>query len=117
MLLAVMGNPIAHSLSPAIYHAFAKQAELACVCEKILVQDGQFNHCLAEFIQCGGVGTGITVPLKTIAFEAMDECSLEAHEACAVSMVHIHEDGKKIGERRYFLNPAFSSDSNRISKT
>ena len=41
--LAVFGNPIEHSRSPAIHEAFGAMAGIDLVYEKVLVPEGKFN--------------------------------------------------------------------------
>lgn len=90
-LYAVMGNPIDHSLSPTLYHAFAKQIGVEISCEKIRVPDGEFNAVMQQFIARGGRGTGITLPLKEIAYRFARHHSVYAAQAKAASMLHIND--------------------------
>ena len=66
---AVMGNPIAHSVSPVIHHYFAKQTGIALTYEKILVPEGDFANRVSEFFSNGGRGLNITLPFKQQAYE------------------------------------------------
>ena len=61
--LAVFGNPIEHSRSPAIHEAFGAMAGIDLVYEKVLVPEGKFNDLAAAFME-GGTGFNITVPYK-----------------------------------------------------
>ena len=56
-LLAVFGNPIGHSRSPAIHRAFAEQFDISLHYEKVLVQEGLFTETVREF--CARVGPGL----------------------------------------------------------
>ncbi|RZA18360.1 MAG: shikimate dehydrogenase, partial [Lysobacteraceae bacterium] len=66
---AVFGMPIAHSLSPRIHAAFAKQAGIDLDYVAIEAPPGQFDRLLADFAEQGGLGANITLPLKRRACE------------------------------------------------
>ena len=46
---AVMGNPIAHSLSPDIHQAFAKQMGISLFYDKMDIPLAQFEACACIF--------------------------------------------------------------------
>lgn len=61
---AVIGHPVAHSLSPAIHHAFAKQCDLAIEYTRLDPGSVPFAAALAEFRAQGGCGASVTLPYK-----------------------------------------------------
>lgn len=65
---AVMGNPIAHSLSPTIHQNFATQTHITLQYEKLLIPIDQFEHEVIAFFKRGGKGLNITQPFKERAF-------------------------------------------------
>lgn len=65
---AVIGNPIAHSLSPLIHQYFAEQAGLALTYTKIQGDDQGFEEQVKCFFNQGGKGLNITAPYKERAF-------------------------------------------------
>jgi shikimate dehydrogenase len=68
--LAVIGNPIEHSLSPVVFNLFAKQFNLELEYKKILAQDSQdFTLKLKEFFAAGGNALNITSPFKNLAYQ------------------------------------------------
>ena len=77
-LLAVLGNPIAHSLSPDIHAAFAEQADVAVSYERILVPEGGFQETAAAFFAGGGRGCNVTVPCKRDAWRFVDQAGSDA---------------------------------------
>jgi shikimate dehydrogenase len=95
---AVFGNPIAHSKSPEIHHAFAQQLSLQISYKRILVDPGSFKQALIDFKNAGGKGLNITVPFKLDAFNAVDERSARAEIAGAVNTILFDAHGKSLGE-------------------
>lgn len=90
--LAVFGDPISHSLSPAIHTEFAKQVGLAIDYIPIQASATEFADRFAAFVRQGGVGANITLPLKQLAFERADQCSPAATQAGAVNTLIKHNN-------------------------
>lgn len=67
-LFAVIGKPIAHSLSPEIHHAFAKHHQISAYYKKILSTERAFTKIVTNFLNNGGHGLNITVPFKQQAY-------------------------------------------------
>jgi shikimate dehydrogenase len=65
---AVFGQPIAHSQSPHIHAAFARQEGIALDYRAIEAAPADFTAALEAFAADGGVGANVTAPLKEIAF-------------------------------------------------
>jgi shikimate dehydrogenase len=61
---AVVGNPIAHSRSPQIHEAFARDARQAMRYERLLAPIDGFAATVADFAARGGMGLNVTVPFK-----------------------------------------------------
>lgn len=92
-LYAVMGNPIAHSLSPIIHQLFAQQFGLSIQYHKILVTESLFEQEVKDFFHRGGKGLNITLPFKTRAFAMADIQSLRSLEAEAANTLWM-DNGK-----------------------
>lgn len=96
--LAVLGNPVAHSLSPQIHEQFAIQAGLDVHYEKTLVTEQDFSGVVTDFFEAGGKGLNITVPHKHLAYRLAHEVSREAETAEAVNTLFLTESNKIRGE-------------------
>lgn len=94
----VVGNPVAHSKSPQIHTAFAKQTRQNIFYQAVLVEEGKFNETLKEFQAQGGKGMNITVPFKGDAWEIADSRSSKAERAQAVNTFSFNDDGNIIGD-------------------
>ncbi len=82
---AVFGHPIAHSKSPQIHAAFARQSGQDMHYEAILAPLDDFAGSIAEFIAAGGRGANVTVPFKEEAFRLVNRLSARAQHAGAVN--------------------------------
>lgn len=93
MKYAVLGNPVAHSLSPIIHQQFAKQAGITLDYQKIEVNTDEFATVVRDFFDSGGRGCNITVPFKHQAFFIADKVSDDAAMSQAVNCLSLGEDG------------------------
>ncbi|MBV1914629.1 MAG: shikimate dehydrogenase [Pseudomonadales bacterium] len=81
---AVMGNPVEHSVSPAIHSEFSQQTGERLQYRAILVAEDQFPEAVQRFFESGGKGLNITVPFKEKAFamaEIKDQRAIAAGAA------------------------------------
>ncbi len=95
---AVMGNPIAHSKSPAIHAAFAAQTGEPLHYDKLLVPADGFEAAVTRFAQAGGRGLNITVPFKEAAYRLVARRSERAQRAQAVNTIKIEQNGSLFGD-------------------
>lgn len=82
---AVFGYPIAHSLSPRIHAAFAKQQGIDLDYTAIEATPENFAEALNNFYKLGGRGANITLPHKQAAFALCEKTSERALLAGAVN--------------------------------
>lgn len=94
----VMGNPVAHSKSPLIHTAFARQTGQRLAYHALLVQPGCFGDALDAFQAAGGRGANVTVPFKYDAFSAAAERSRRAERAGAVNTLWFDAAGRRHGD-------------------
>jgi shikimate dehydrogenase len=96
--LAVFGNPIAHSRSPEIHEALARQTGIELGYERILVPAGEFNTASLKFLEAGGLGFNVTLPCKEDAYEFVDQYSDSANRCKAVNTISVGNDGQTHGD-------------------
>ena len=93
---AVIGNPVAHSLSPAIHQAFAAQTGRRLRYEKLPAPKEGFREVAEAFFAAGGKGLNVTLPFKVDAFEWVDGAQGMAAVAGTVNTIKT-ESGKSLG--------------------
>ena len=82
---AVFGHPVAHSLSPRIHAAFARQEGVDMEYVAIEAAPEEFAAALHTFAATGGQGANITLPHKERAVALCSQLSDRAKRAGAVN--------------------------------
>lgn len=95
---AVIGNPIAHSKSPAIHAAFAHQTGQQMEYGRILGHLDDFAGDVRAFVADGGRGLNVTVPFKEQAFALLGDLSPRATVAGAVNTITVLDGGLLRGD-------------------
>lgn len=90
---AVFGFPIAHSLSPRIHSAFAKQQGIVMDYTAIEAAPEHFSGALKKFHAIGARGANVTLPHKQTAFALCEKTSERAQRAAAVNTLIRTETG------------------------
>ena len=92
---AVIGNPIAHSKSPQIHAAFAKQTNQDISYEAILAPLDGFEATVRDLIAKGYRGANVTVPFKFDAFKLRSQVGAKSNVlvAGAVNTLTFNQDG------------------------
>ncbi len=88
---AVVGNPVAHSRSPAIHAMFAEQTSQALRYERLLSPLDAFESTLRAFAASGARGCNVTVPFKFEAFALAAKRTERAQLAGAVNTLRFDE--------------------------
>jgi shikimate dehydrogenase len=89
---AVIGNPIAHSRSPAIHVMFAAQTGQDMTYERLLAPLDGFAAAVDAFRAAGGRGLNVTVPFKSQAFDYAGTRTARATVAGAVNTLAFDGD-------------------------
>ncbi len=82
---AVVGNPVAHSVSPLIHAQFALQTGEDIDYVKLLAPLDGFAECVAQFRASGGKGVNVTLPFKIEAYRLATRLNPAAQQAQAVN--------------------------------
>jgi len=95
---AVVGNPVAHSLSPRIHASFAAQSGQHLSYEAIEIPLDLFAQEIRDLQQQGYSGVNVTVPFKREAWELCDHLTPRAQDAGAVNTLSFISDGSIAGD-------------------
>ncbi|MCH9757109.1 MAG: shikimate dehydrogenase [Gammaproteobacteria bacterium] len=88
---AVIGAPIAHSLSPGLHQQFARERGIPLTYERILLDEGGFEAQIKAFFAAGGAGLNITAPGKTRAFDLAEIKTERCFKAGAANTLWMDE--------------------------
>lgn len=86
-LLAVIGNPIGHSLSPLIHNAAIEHLDLDYRYVAFAIEPANLHTALAGFAAIGLVGCSVTIPHKQAIMPLLAEISPLAQAVGAVNTV------------------------------
>ena len=89
---AVIGNPVEHSLSPAIHAAFARATGQDVAYGKILAPLDGFAAAARKFFGEGGKGLNVTLPFKRQAWDLVSARPGYAFDAEAVNTIKTEGD-------------------------
>jgi len=95
---AVVGNPVAHSLSPKIHTEFAHQTAQQLSYEAIELASDAFAAGIDRLQRRGYRGLNVTVPFKREAWELCHSLSARAEVAGAVNTLSLQADGSIHGD-------------------
>jgi len=90
---AVIGNPVAHSQSPAIHQAFALQTAQDIEYVRVLAPLEGFTETVRNMIATGFKGANVTVPFKFEAYALAEHLTERAMDAGAVNTLVFGQDG------------------------
>lgn len=93
---AVLGSPIAHSLSPVLHRAAYAELGLDWTYDAVEVREGELASYL-EGLDESWRGVSLTMPLKRAVLPLLDEVSERAAMAGGANTV-IFEDGRRVGD-------------------
>lgn len=95
-LLAVLGSPIAHSLSPAMHNLALEALRLDYAYLAFDIKEEQLEQALEGLKVLGFRGCNLTMPLKKKAVSLCDEVSDASKISSSVNTI-VNENGKLIG--------------------
>ncbi len=96
-LLAVIGNPIKHSLSPVMQNHAIQSLHLNSLYTRFMLPKNINKDDLKDFITHSSLsGVNITLPFKEIAFEIVDKADGIANAIRAINTI-VKKDSKLIG--------------------
>ena len=94
--LGVLGDPVAHSLSPQIQNAALKHCKIDMQYARFQIAPGELREALDLVRELNFVGVNLTVPHKVPALELVDDVDVNAKQIGAVNTITI-DHGKLHG--------------------
>jgi len=93
-LLGVIGDPVAHSLSPYIHNHWLRQNQVDAVYAAMEVKAGELPSALESLLGHGAVGLNVTLPHKEEALRLAADASDTARRLGAANTLIRTPDGK-----------------------
>jgi shikimate dehydrogenase len=94
---AVLGHPVAHSLSPAMHAANFAALGIAATYEAFDVTEETLAAQLDALRRTGYAGVNLTLPLKARALQRVDEAAPSARLLGGVNTIRFEADGRLTG--------------------
>jgi shikimate dehydrogenase len=94
----VIGNPIAHSLSPQIHQQFADQLNLNLDYQRFLLNSDTLKPFIKRFFAEGGIGLNVTLPFKQAVLPLVDHLSRAASLCQSVNTLWRDNNGQIHGD-------------------
>jgi shikimate dehydrogenase len=94
--LGVLGDPVAHSLSPQMHNAALQKSGIGMQCARFQVAPTELAAALQLLREIGFVGVNLTAPHKIAAFGLVDKAEERAQKIGAINTV-VFRDGRSLG--------------------
>jgi shikimate dehydrogenase len=95
--LAVIGDPVAHSLSPEMHNPALRALGVEAQYVRLHLKPDEFIAALPKLSALGFIGCNCTIPHKFMALEAVDEVHPAARRIGAVNTLIFRPDGTIYG--------------------
>jgi shikimate dehydrogenase len=94
--LGVLGDPVAHSLSPEMQNAALRACEIAAQFARFHIRPSELRSALRFFRNLDFAGVNLTVPHKIAGFGQIDEADESASRIRAINTIRVR-DKKLVG--------------------
>ena len=88
----VVGNPIDHSLSPALHNYWIKSNTIDAIYEKQKLNEDELEQLILQVKEKKINGINVTVPFKKAIIPFLDELSVEAESTQSVNTIYLKDD-------------------------
>ena len=85
----VIGNPIEHSLSPALHNYWIKKNGINAIYEKLQLNEDELEQIILQVKEKKIDGINVTVPFKKAVIPYLDELSIEAESTQSVNTISL----------------------------
>ena len=94
---AVIGDPIAQSMSPRMHGAWFDENEMDATYIPLHITAEKLDQAVESLKNLGCSGWNVTVPHKSAIIPLLDRLEPSAEQMNAVNTVHVLEDGTLVG--------------------
>ena len=88
----VVGNPIDHSLSPALHNYWIKSNAIDAIYEKQKLNEDELEQLILQVKEKKINGVNVTVPFKRAVIPFLDQLSDEAEKTQSVNTIYLNEN-------------------------
>jgi len=93
----VIGQPIAHSLSPVVHQLFGDLTQRKVKYTRTEATPETFESIVLDWQRSGAKGCNITAPFKELAVTVCQRMAPNAKRAGSVNTIEMHRDGALVG--------------------
>lgn len=93
----VIGQPIAHSLSPVVHQLFGELTQRKIDYTRTESTPETFADFVLQWQKSGAKGCNVTAPFKELAAEVCQRLVANAQRAGSVNTIQMHRDGSLVG--------------------
>ena len=118
--LALIGNPVDHSLSPIMQNAVLEHLKMDLVYLALPCKDEDFEMVINTLKKINCKGLNITIPFKEKAFKLCDEITPIARKVKAINTLKLNSNGEWIGTNtdiEGFMHPLKNIDLKQKKST
>lgn len=94
--LGLFGNPVGHSVSPAMHNAAFAHTKKNCTYAAFAVEPDQLKAAVDAIRALGFLGVNVTIPYKEQVMEYLDEVANTARQVGAVNTI-VNRGGRLVG--------------------
>ncbi len=95
--LAVIGDPVAHSLSPEMHNPALRALGIPATYVRLHLRPGEFFPAIPQLARLGFTGVNCTIPHKFLALQCVDHLDPDAKITGAVNTIIFQPDGSTYG--------------------
>ncbi|MDA9643946.1 shikimate dehydrogenase [Candidatus Pelagibacter sp.] len=88
----VIGNPIAHSLSPKLHNYWIEKENINAVYKKQKLNINEIENLITDIREKKIHGINVTLPFKKAVIPFLDQLSLEAEKTQSVNTIYLQND-------------------------
>ena len=88
----VIGNPIEHSLSPALHNYWIKKNNIDAIYEKKQILENEIEKIISNIRSKKLSGINVTVPYKKKVLSFVDTLTDEANETMSVNTIYMKNE-------------------------